>query len=319
MTHGGSQWLNGKPPTVKDFSVNLNPLGTPKFLEELIQEAVISGAYKYYPDNYKELKKKIAEIYNVSEELIGVFNGASEAIFLLNDYGVIEPNFSEYKRSWSYFAEESEKDFIFKLQGKKIIVSNPNNPTGSRISLEEIVEFLSNGGELVIDESFADISSVERTLKLTDEFDKLLVISTFTKSLAIPGLRIGFTFGKKSNELESKAPPWRVNTIVYYAIANVDSKEISKFFHESKREVEQIREKMISSLNVKTYKSYAPYILAKFPTSVRKINEKLTSLGYKIRDCSDFVGLNEFYGRIAVRSDYKGLFVALDNLLEHGN
>ncbi|AWR97453.1 aminotransferase class I/II-fold pyridoxal phosphate-dependent enzyme [Acidianus sulfidivorans JP7] len=309
MKHGGVEWIKGKPNNINDFSVNLNPLGTPDFINELIYDAIKNRVYEYYPDNYRSLKENIAEIYNVDIDYIGVFNGATEVLRLLDPKVVPEPNFLEYRRKWIYFAEESENKFVYSLQGDDLIISNPNNPTGSKISLKDIRNFLDEDKKLVIDESFADISDVDSAISLVKDYDdNLLIISTFTKSLSIPGLRIGFSIGKESSLIESKAIPWRINSIAYYVIANVNPKEVRFFFKKSQEYVRRLRSEMISTLSklpIKIYESYAPYILAKFNISVNEINSKLKT--FKIRDCSNYIGLNSFYGRISVKEDFPDL------------
>ncbi|MFP3399914.1 aminotransferase class I/II-fold pyridoxal phosphate-dependent enzyme [Acidianus sp.] len=321
MKHGGVRWINGRPEKLRDFSVNLNPI-YPDFIEELINEAIKEKVYLYYPDNYEKLRENIAEIYDVDEDYIGVFNGASEVINLLEPRVVPEPNYVEYKRSYIYFAEERENYFIYRLQGNKVIISNPNNPTGAKIDLKEIKKFLEEGKDLVVDESFADISLVDSAKKFVKDYDNLLIISTFTKSLSIPGLRIGFTIGKRSKELEKNSPPWRINSIAYYILSNANPKEIKDFFRKSRDLLASLLENFRireERRRVTIYKSFAPYVLVRFPINVRFINSYLRSKGFLIRDCSNFVGLNEFYGRISLRKDYQELVNEIDEFLSNSS
>lgn len=318
MKHGGVKWIHGKPSDVEDFSVNLNPLGVPDFINQLIHEAIRSKVYEYYPDNYDSLKENIAEIYNVDQDYIGVFNGATEAIKLLNPLVVEEPNFLEYPRKWIYFARQEKNKFVYSLQGDELIISNPNNPTGSRIELKEIKEFLESGRFLVIDESFTDISDVESSLSFVKDYDNLLIISTFTKSFSVPGLRLGFTIGRKSKELERKAIPWRVNSIAYYVFSNVNAKEVRSFLSKSREYVKKLRTDFVKKLNSSKlidtiYESFAPYILVKFKKPVTSINESLRN--YKIRECQNYIGLDGFYGRIAVKPNYDELLEVFNRIL----
>ena len=321
MKHGGYPWNKGRPAfNIKDFSVNLNPLGTPKFVEELIEEAIRLKIYKYYPpQDFKDLKYTIAEIYKVNDELIGVFNGASEAINLLGNYFTVpQPNYSEYKFKDVYYAKESEDEFIFYLKPGKILTSNPNNPSGALITLSEIENFLQNkDNELVLDESFIDISLGESSLKLIEDYKNLTIINSFTKSLAIPGLRIGFTIGYRSIELERLAVPWRLNSIVYYVISNLDPKEVRYFFKLSQNKIKEIYDKVKSiTTSFKIYKTYAPYFLVKFKIPTKIINDELIKRGYYIRDCSNFLGLDETYGRIALREDVDNLIYTINEIIE---
>ncbi|WP_306305608.1 aminotransferase class I/II-fold pyridoxal phosphate-dependent enzyme [Metallosphaera hakonensis] len=314
--HGGVKWTNGKPSTVKDYSVNLNPLGVPKFIQELIEDAVKMRVYEFYPDDYRELRRKIAEVYDVDEELVGVFNGASEAISLLNrGYFVPEPNYQEYPRASVYLAEEAQT-FNFPLYGDKVIASHPNNPTGAPLLKEEVISFLQERKELVIDQSFADISPVESFVKLVKEFPNLLIVSSFTKSFSIPGLRLGFTLGSASSSLEKRSIPWRVNSIAYYVFVNLDVRETRNFFYRSKEEVNKRLSSLERIRGVHFYNSYAPYVLAESFLSAEKLNEKLLELGYQVRNCSNFVGLRATHFRFSLKSGVNELLRAIGRILD---
>ncbi|ADX85617.1 aminotransferase class I/II-fold pyridoxal phosphate-dependent enzyme [Saccharolobus islandicus] len=321
MKHGGYSWRNGKPALdVKDFSVNLNPLGVPKFVEELINEAVRLKIYTYYPpQNLREIKSVIGEIYGVSEDLVGVFNGASEVINVLDDnFTVPQPNYSEYKFRSYYFAEEREDEFVFKLKAGRIIASNPNNPTGSVIKLNEIEDFLKDKkNELVLDESFIDISLAESASGLVNEFSNLTIINSFTKSLAIPGLRFGFSLGHKSKELERLAPIWRINSITYYVVSNLNAKEIRSFFASSRSKVKEIYDKLENAKKLfKMYKSYAPFFLVEFKIPSSLINDELIRrCKCYIRDASNFLGLRNTHARIALKDDVMGLIHTINEII----
>lgn len=317
MKHGGVKW-DKEPEKINDFSVNLNPLGTLPQIRELIEEGVKKRVYEYYPpQNYQKLKEFIAELYDIDEELIGVFNGSSEAIKLINKKcWVPEPNFSEYIRAKSYFALEKENEFEYHLLGDCVITSNPVNPTGSYIKENEILDFLSSGKELILDESFADISLVSSSIKYTEEFDNLLVISSFTKSLSIPGLRFGFTVGKYSKYIEEKAPTWRINSLVYYVFVNLDPKEVREFFRKSKEMVKKlIYELKTIKVKFKIYNTVAPYFLAEFPIPSSELNKILRLYGFQIRDSENFIGLRPTHGRISLKSNIKDLIALINNIL----
>jgi histidinol-phosphate aminotransferase len=319
MKHGGYPWVKGKPPmNINDFSVNLNPLGTPKFIEELIEDAIKIKVYKYYPpENLKDIKTIIAEIYNVEEDLIGVFNGASEIINMLGDnFTVPQPNYSEYKFSEFYYAEELGDEFKFTLKGRRVLTSNPNNPTGSLISLAEIEEFVKDDkNELILDESFIDISNGESAVKLVNEYKNLTVINSFTKSLSIPGLRFGFSIGHKSRELEKLAPIWRINSIIYYVISNMNPKEVKEFFKLSKYKVSELQDRIKNLVKFKIYKSYAPYFLAEFNLPTYIVNSKLIKMGYYIRDASNFIGLRSKHARIALKEGVEKLISLINDIV----
>ncbi|WP_338600844.1 aminotransferase class I/II-fold pyridoxal phosphate-dependent enzyme [Sulfolobus tengchongensis] len=325
MRHGGYPWNNGKPPLdVRDFSVNLNPLGIPRFVEELINDAVKFKVYNYYPpEELKEIKSKIADIYGVNEDLIGVFNGASEIINILGDnFTVPQPNYGEYKFKQYYLAKENDEEFIYDLKAGRILTSNPNNPTGSAINLESIGNFLKEkSNELILDESFVDISLVDSAVKLVNEFSNITIINSFTKSLAIPGLRFGFSIGQKSKELEKLVPIWRINSITYYVISNLSPKEVRSFFSMSRSKVKEIYEKVNSiKRSFKLYKSYAPFFLVEFKIPTKIVNEELMKrCKCYIRDASNFLGLRQTHARIALREDIVDLIHVINDIIEEKN
>jgi len=322
LIHGGSEWLGGEPPSnIKDFSVNLNPLGTPSFIEDLIIEAVKKKVYRYYPDDYKSLKHKIAEIYNVNPEYIGIFNGSIEAIRLLpKEFSVPEPNFSEYPRKSSYLCREYEDSFDCELKGEKVITGNPINPTGFCFSLETIERFLQDGKILVLDEAFVDISDCESAIKLIEDYENLLIISTFTKSLSVPGLRVGFSIGKLSRSLESLALPWRINSIAYYVFSHIDADEVRRFLVQSKNAIKDLLNDLWSTkYTFKLYKTKAPFILVEFPISTSVINAELMKYNYKIREPKGFIGLRDTHARISLNYSTKELFRILEEILSYIN
>ncbi len=317
--HGGLKWEKGRPSSIRDFSVNLNPLGVPRFLEELVEDAVRNRVYSFYPDEYRQLKRVISDLYDVDEEMIGVFNGASEAISLLDhDFFVPEPNYQEYPRGSVYLAHEDD-EFRFTLQGQKVLTSHPNNPTGASLPREEVVSFLQEGKTLVIDQSFADISPVDSFVDLVKEFPNLLLISSFTKAFSVPGLRIGFTIGSKSSLLERRAPPWRINAIAYYVFSNMDLKEARSFLVRSREEVRRSLEEVerIQGHGLKIYRSHAPYVLAEATVTAELLNKELLRRGYYVRDCSNFVGLRQNHVRFSLRPGYSDLLSTIQEIIEN--
>ena len=73
-----------------------------------------------------------------------------------------------------------------------IVISNPNNPTGSYCEVDEIRSFLKKfRGLLVVDEAYIDFYGGTST-ELVDEFDNVIVTQSMSKSYSLAGLRIGF-------------------------------------------------------------------------------------------------------------------------------
>ena len=75
-----------------------------------------------------------------------------------------------------------------------VILANPNAPSSLALSCQQLREFL---GRLpknrvhVVDEAYADFGR-ESALPLLEEFPNLVVVRTFSKSLSLAGMRLGY-------------------------------------------------------------------------------------------------------------------------------
>ncbi|GAB2641602.1 histidinol-phosphate transaminase [Prescottella soli] len=82
--------------------------------------------------------------------------------------------------------EERRPDVVF--------VTSPNNPTGHSIGLEDLKQILAAApGIVIVDEAYAEFSSVPSAVSLIDEFPTKLVVSrTMSKAFAFAGGRLGY-------------------------------------------------------------------------------------------------------------------------------
>nr|VFK21167.1 MAG: Aminotransferase class I and II [Candidatus Kentron sp. LPFa]VFK34638.1 MAG: Aminotransferase class I and II [Candidatus Kentron sp. LPFa] len=104
-----------------------------------------------------------------------------------------------------------------------LVIVNPNNPTGSVLSTDWIYRFASTHPDklLVVDESFIEFScedSLISRLKAAP-LSNVLLIKSLSKSLGVPGIRIGYLYTSNSdfNRFISKIIPiWNANTIAEY-------------------------------------------------------------------------------------------------------
>jgi histidinol-phosphate aminotransferase len=72
-----------------------------------------------------------------------------------------------------------------------VIISNPNNPTGTYCGVDEIESFLKKfKGLLVVDEAYIDFYGGS-SIDLVRDNDNLIVTRSFSKSYSLAGLRIG--------------------------------------------------------------------------------------------------------------------------------
>ena len=75
-----------------------------------------------------------------------------------------------------------------------LILANPNAPSSLALSLQKLRDLLSRlpkNRVHVVDEAYADFGS-ESALSLLAEFPNLVVVRTFSKSLSLAGMRLGY-------------------------------------------------------------------------------------------------------------------------------
>ena len=172
-----------------------------------------------------------------------------------------------------------------------------------------MLEYLSSGRLLVLDESFVELSSCESFVDLVEEFENLVVLRSFTKSLALPGLRFGYAVHSRQWPFLEGLPPWRVNSIAYYVFANLDYQKVGSFLQASRKVVEELRGKMLSLFP--SYHSYAPYIIVRLREDSEDVNRRLVQLGYYVRDHRGFRNFSRTWARVAVRQGFEKLYDVL--------
>ncbi|WP_243671290.1 aminotransferase class I/II-fold pyridoxal phosphate-dependent enzyme [Vulcanisaeta sp. JCM 16161] len=235
--HGGYGWRYG----LIDMSSNMNPLGTPKELIELIREGVDKGHYSHYPTELgDELRDSLAGFEGVGPGFTYVFNGATEALQLLfmhlrpRRVLIPIPNYGDYLRLGKLVNADirlieywGRGDLVRLLindatPGVIVVLSNPNSPMGYLIKREQLLDLTEElgrrNGVLIIDESFMDfVRTDESLIRDALRYDNVFIVKSYTKFLAIPGLRVGAVFTKI--EIEDLVPTWPVNSITEYAVS----------------------------------------------------------------------------------------------------
>lgn len=226
-----------------DMSVNLNPLGPPPWLQEVVQ--LEWDHLLQYPEQHGEsLITKVAAAECIDPAMVLLGNGGAELIYLVarlftdGDVGIFQPTFSEYEQALVgvnariqplLLHEENgwrwhESEILQQLQDLDgIFLCNPNNPTGVAYSQEDLcvlVEVAAQRGILlIVDEAFYDFQDVPFSLvPWITQYPNLIVLRSFTKMYHVPGLRLGALFANPSiiTRLRRWTPPWNVNHLALF-------------------------------------------------------------------------------------------------------
>jgi len=272
---------------------NENTLGpSPKVFEAL--KAIKLDEISIYPE-YNVLKKFLCDQYIDSREFrndeIGIFNGADAAInAIFNSFGEKDEIFLTTNPTFGYYSPCSEmrgmkkvtcsyigehflfpiKEFeekIIKHNPKLIFICNPNNPTGTVLSAQEIIQLanINKNSLIVVDELYEKFYG-DSLLKLIDfERNKnIVIIQSLSKTAGLAGLRIGFTFGHRSliKYINKVTGPYDVNSFAVTGTlaALKDKSYIDKYVLEVKKAREWILKKF-KSTKIRTHFSGGNYFL----------------------------------------------------------
>ena len=325
-----------KQENIVKFGANVNPLG----LSENVKKQLAShlDILSSYPDrDYTSLRNTISDYCNVPANFILPGNGSSELIALLIQERnpkhtlILGPTYSEYSRELSfsgstqeYYHLREEDNFILDiddlcqtLDGKYdfLIICNPNNPTSSAISTEDLRKLLAFCSEknifVMIDETYVefapDIQAIT-AVTLTREFTNLMVHRGVSKINAAPGMRLGYgitgnlEFLKKMKE---KQVPWSLNSLG--ALAGELMLKDQEYISQTRTLILSERDRLLHALSqiptYKTYPAYANFILLKIQKPVLTsydVFDACIRQGLMIRDCSSFECLDGEYIRFCI-------------------
>lgn len=336
--HGGNideicRVYNIDKKSIIDFSANINPLG----LNLNIKNSIINNLEDIvnYPDiTYYELKKEISSFENIKKENIFLGNGAAECIFNLvralnpKKTLLLAPSFSEYEEAVNsvcgdieYFLLKEEDDF--KITDKflesldesidLVFICNPNNPTGVITKKDYLEKIIKRAHDLnifvAVDESFLDFVEDKEDYSVMDlvyKYSNLVIIKSLTKFYAMPGLRIGF--GVTANKdllknIDRVTMSWNVNTLA--SVSAICGLKQDTYNKDSILYVNKEREYLYNSLkDIKGLKVFNPSVNFIFFKIDKDIDLKMELLKYGIliRSCNNYIGLDDMYYRIAVRT-----------------
>ena len=213
--------------------------------------------------------------------------------------------------------------FSAELKGQdgRIIVflGNPNNPDGTLLDKNHIRTLASmlkdSNSLLVIDESFIDfvgndtLQDNEYSMRsLVNEFDNIIVVHSFTKFYAIPGLRIGAAFSNPHiiNQLNTFIPTWSINTLAQaYTQSALNDVEYVKWTKQVLHEEQHYMYNALDAIaGITVYPPSANFILFHIEqegVTADSINEALKKHNMIVRNCDSYMGLNSQWVRVAIK------------------
>jgi threonine-phosphate decarboxylase len=331
--HGGDVYrlariLGVRVEDLLDFSANINPLGYPAGVPGAMQDSLVNLVH--YPDRHcLELRRDIAAYHGLSPEEALVGNGSTELIYLVvralqpARALIVAPAFSEYQHALEVARVPYEFHLTSEAGGftlerppvasgaELIFLANPASPSGALLRPERLLPWLAAweaaGLFVALDEAFIDFieeASVKTHLR---QFPRLIILRSFTKFFAIPGLRLGYVLAAPdlTARLAAFQEPWSVSTLAQAAgrACLKDRDYITRTRSLVAEERRHLFEELQALPGLTPFPGEANYLLVKLThgLSVPRLRERLLSRGVIIRDASNFTGLDDRYFRVAVR------------------
>jgi threonine-phosphate decarboxylase len=305
-------------------------------------EAVKENArlIKFYPDpNPVEFKEEIAKYVGrgIDEENILLGNGSIELIYMITEILpkgfkalIPVPSFSEYEKAALRVGGEPvfvqlPQDFSLEVDKIKkavtddtkiMCICNPHSPSGTLYSKEQLLDLVDfcNKKEIIfsVDENYIEFAdkSMDNTLAgVVRDYENLFVIRSVTKFYGMAGIRFGYAVaaGNLIDKLETIRQPWSINGLAcQVTMAAINDTE---FIEKTKQTIAKEKAALANALGkiegLHVYPSVTNFLLVKME------NKKITSTMLKellakerilIRDCCTFMGLDDHYFRVTIRS-----------------
>ena len=225
---GLSPYQGGKPidelarelglKNITKLASNENPLGVSAAVKEAVFNS-LSSINRYPDGNCFELKKAIAEKLSVMPDMISLGNGSNELLELIARVFVSKKTdeviFSQYafvvyplvtqalgatakvSPAKNYGHDLNSMLSLISENTKLIFVANPNNPTGTLLSDDQLYAFLQkvpNDVPVVLDQAYFEYLNVDdHAIDWLKEFDNLIITRSFSKAYGLAGLRVGYS------------------------------------------------------------------------------------------------------------------------------
>jgi len=286
-----------------------------------------------YPE-YMGIKKAFIQNLNnkipfnkIKIEEICMFNGVDAAIHSIflaygskaDDFLTTTPTFGYYypcanmqgmniinipyeNNNFNYPLENIYK-ILLERKPKILMICNPNNPTGTKLSAKEIFKLakISKGTLIVIDELYEAFDNISIIPEVNfNEFQNIIVLRSLSKTAGLAGLRIGFAIGAEKiiKNIKCVTGPYDINSIAVEATfaALKDQAYIDNYVQEVINAKHWLKDELIK-YQIKYHINGGNYFLLWPKNDSLKVEKELKERGILVRNMK---GKNLINGSIRV-------------------
>jgi histidinol-phosphate/aromatic aminotransferase/cobyric acid decarboxylase-like protein len=321
--------------------------------KDILKKDKLRDLLEFYPPQNRQIAEHVASFEKAQAEEIFVGNGAIEVIqaaihrYAGNCMALPIPTFSSYYEyaqgicDVKYFSLDKKNNYILDL-GKystfikdnscsSAVLINPNNPNGAYLNQSDIEIFLEENKSLqliLLDESFKHFAYEDASLSsvvwsdIVDNYPNVVIIKSLSKDFGVAGLRCGYGIMNSSrvNALLKNGYLWNVSGLGAYFFKLLANEEFQAKYEVVRKKYIMNTLMFFNEINTipkaKLYPSKANFALLEVEgMSSWDLFSKLLAKGVYVRDCSDKIGLEGSFIRVASRSFEENLII-IDALKE---
>lgn len=303
---------------------NENPLGpSPKALAAVREQA--QEVHRYPDGNAHTLRGALSAHHGIAPERILFGNGSNDVLDLIGRTflgpgrqavfgqhafaifpivtrstgaeGVVAPA-NRPGQGQPYGHDLSAMAARITRQTRVVFIANPNNPTGTWLSGEELENFLETvPGDVivVVDEAYveyaAEVATYREVSGWLDRFPNLIVTRTFSKAYGLAGLRVGYALCSAviAELLNRVRHPFNVNSLAQAAAtaALADAAHVIQTVERNSRERRRLTE-AFDRLGLHVLPSAANFLCVEIGSQASAVNEALLRDGIIARPLAGY-------------------------------
>jgi len=319
------------------------------FKKELLDTGGLRDLLEFYPSQNRVIAESLSSAIGIHPDNIFIGNGAIEIIqtviqrYTKSKIVINIPTFSSYYEFINDYVEvvynkllkennyELDVDAYIKLVKKErpdtVVLINPNNPNGGYMDSEKVHHLLRELRDVknfILDESFIHFAyeneyyDLKTASNLVYKFPNLILVKSMSKDFGIAGIRAGYAVmnSRRVQELLLNGFLWNSNGLSEYFFRLYTRDEFLKEYEQVRvkyiKETQEFIKQLKQIPNIKVYPSMANFALVEIlngESSDDFVFNMLINHGIYLRTCSDKIGLNGEFVRLASRTKDENQYI----------
>ncbi len=293
---------------------NENTIACSPAVREVLSR-VSAGDLTRYPER-ESVEALVAQQLRVKPEQVLLTNGVDEAIHVLfqtfldsgDELLLPVPTYTMYEVYASatdaqIVTVQAGDDLKFPYQAllasvsprtKVIALANPNSPSGSVITRDQIITIaqLAPHAVILVDEAYFHFYG-ETAIDLLDSVRNLVIARTFSKAYGLAGLRVGVLAGsfEQMKWMRRVVSPYSVNSVALACIpAALNDNDYLVWYVDEVLVARREFESVVDATGLRRWPSQANFVLVYIGEGHREFVRQMNSAGVLVRDRSNDPG-----------------------------